>query len=80
MVENSWGDSALSIATRVGDEAIANYLADCGASLPNNIAGRRASVSASRKGLHTLVRRLTADYQTVAEQGSSVNVQDLMVF
>ena len=67
--ENSWGDSALSIATRNGDEAIASYLADRGAKLPNNVAGRRASVSAGKRGLQTLVRRLTADYQAVAQVG-----------
>ncbi len=67
--ENSWGDSALSIATRNGDESIANYLADCGAKLPNNVAGRRASVSAGKRGLQTLVRRLTAHYQAVAQVG-----------
>lgn len=64
-----WGDSALSLATRNGQEAIANYLADAGSTLPNSIAGGRASVVASRKGLAQLVRRLTADYVPVARMG-----------
>ncbi|KAL4795116.1 kinase-like domain-containing protein [Aspergillus venezuelensis] len=64
--ETSWGDSALSIATRNGQEGIAYYLADKVAILPQNPAGRRASVTASRRGFGQLVRRLTADYDAVA--------------
>ncbi|PQE10633.1 serine threonine- kinase chk2 protein [Rutstroemia sp. NJR-2017a WRK4] len=64
--ETVWGDSALSIAARNGQEAIATFLADHGAILPHNPAGRRASVVASRKGFQQLVRRLTVDYEAVA--------------
>ncbi|RFU72749.1 serine threonine- kinase chk2 [Trichoderma arundinaceum] len=67
-VETVWGDSALSMATRNGQEAIANYLSDQGAILPRGPAGRRASIIASRKGLHQLVRKLTANYDAVAEK------------
>ena len=67
--KTEWGDTALSIATRNGQEGIANYLADAGATLPNNVAGRRASVVASRKGFAQLVRRLTGDYVPVARRG-----------
>ncbi|KAJ4862854.1 protein kinase domain-containing protein [Trichoderma breve] len=66
--ETVWGDSALSIATRSGQEAIANYLSDQGAILPKGPAGRRASIIASRKGLHQLVRKLTANYDAVADK------------
>lgn len=66
--ETAWGDSALSIATRNGLEAIANFLSDQGAVLPKGPAGRRASIIASRKGLHQLVRKLTANYDTVADR------------
>lgn len=66
--ETVWGDSALSIATRNGLEAIANFLSDQGAVLPKGPAGRRASIIASRKGLHQLVRKLTANYDTVADK------------
>lgn len=66
--ETVWGDSALSIATRNGLEAIANFLSDQGAVLPKGPAGRRASIIASRKGLHQLVRKLTANYDTVADR------------
>lgn len=67
--QTAWGDSSLSIATRRGDQAIAEYLADRGMVLPDTVVGRRASVVASRKGLHELVRRLTLDYRAVAEIG-----------
>ncbi|KAL1635336.1 serine/threonine protein kinase [Neofusicoccum ribis] len=67
--ENSWQDSALSVATRNGQEAIATYLADSGAILPNSRAGRRASVIAVRKGLPQLARRLTNEYAAVARRG-----------
>lgn len=63
-----WGDSALSLATRSGQEAIALYLADQGANLPNSVAGRRTSVVAARKGFATLVRRLTANYGALAAE------------
>lgn len=63
-----WGDSALSLATRNGQEVIALYLADRGAVLPNSVAGRRASVVAARKGLASLVQRLTADYEALANE------------
>ncbi|KAL7791368.1 hypothetical protein V8C37DRAFT_382899 [Trichoderma ceciliae] len=66
--ETVWGDSALSIATRNGQEAIANLLSDRGAILPKGPAGRRASIIASRKGLHQLVRKLTANYDAVADK------------
>jgi hypothetical protein len=66
--ETVWGDSALSIATRNGLEAIADFLSDQGAVLPKGPAGRRASLIASRKGLHQLVRKLTANYDTVADK------------
>ncbi|KAL7939595.1 hypothetical protein V8C35DRAFT_287105 [Trichoderma chlorosporum] len=66
--ETVWGDSALSIATRSGQEAIANFLSDQGAILPKGPAGRRASIIASRKGLHQLVRKLTANYDAVADK------------
>lgn len=62
------GRLALSIATRNGLEAIANFLSDQGAVLPKGPAGRRASIIASRKGLHQLVRKLTANYDTVADR------------
>ncbi|KAM0218304.1 hypothetical protein ACHAQI_001492 [Fusarium lateritium] len=68
MAETVWGDSALSIATRNGQEAIATLLADRGAILPRGPAGRRASTVASRRGFLQLVRRLTADYEAVANQ------------
>jgi hypothetical protein len=64
--ETAWGETALTLALRNGQEAIASFLADQGVSLPRNHAGRRASVAASRKGMRDLVRRLTADYGTVA--------------
>lgn len=66
--ETVWGDSALSIATRNGLEAIANFLSDQGAVLPKGPAGRRASIIASRKGLHQPFRKLTANYDTVADR------------
>ncbi|CAI6340736.1 unnamed protein product [Periconia digitata] len=69
LAKTAWGDSALSIAARNGQENIATYLADRGAILPDSVAGRRASVVAARKGLRTLVRRLTADYTAVAMRG-----------
>jgi hypothetical protein len=68
MAETVWGDSALSIATRNGQETIATLLADRGAILPHGRAGRRASTVASRRGFLQLVRRLTADYEAVANQ------------
>jgi hypothetical protein len=67
--ETAWGDSALSLAAKIGQEDIAIYLADSGAILPNNVAGRRASIIAARKGLRSLVRRLTVDYSAVARRG-----------
>lgn len=69
--ETVWGDSALSIATRNGQEAIATFLADSGAILPRGLAGHRASVVASQKGLHQLIRRLTQlapDYKSVTQR------------
>lgn len=68
MAETVWGDSALSIATRNGQEAIATLLANRGAILPRGSAGRRASTVASRRGFKQLVRRLTADYEAVARK------------
>jgi ankyrin repeat protein len=67
--ETGWGDTALNLATRSGQEDIANYLADAGATLPENAVGRRASVVATQKGLHQLVRRLTINYAAVAHGG-----------
>lgn len=64
--ETEWGDSALSMATRSGQEEIANLLADHGAILRRGTAGRRASLVAARRGYDKLVRRLTADYDAVA--------------
>ncbi len=64
--ETLWGESALSMALRNGQEAIATFLTNEGAVLPRNSAGRRASVIASRKGLRELARRLTANYEVVA--------------
>lgn len=64
-----WGDSALSLATLNCQEAIASYLSESGAVLPLNAAGRRASVIASRKGLQTLVRRLTTGYKALLDIG-----------
>lgn len=66
--ETVWGDSALSIATRNGPETIATFLADSGAILPRGPAGRRASIAASRRGLQRLVRRLTMDYDGIANR------------
>ncbi|CEJ85702.1 hypothetical protein VHEMI03855 [[Torrubiella] hemipterigena] len=66
--ETSWGDSALTIAARNGLEEITNFLADKGAILPQGPAGRRASRAAPRRGYHQLVRRLTADYNRLAQQ------------
>ncbi|GIC93115.1 NACHT and Ankyrin domain protein [Aspergillus udagawae] len=66
MVETEWGDSALSMAVRSGQEAIAAFLADHGALLPRGVTGRRASIIASRRGLQRLVRRLTVAYEAVA--------------
>lgn len=66
--ETVWGDSALSIAARNGQEAIATLLADSGAVLPHGPAGRRASIAASRRGLQQLVRRLTVDYDQIANR------------
>ncbi|KAF4978531.1 hypothetical protein FZEAL_5103 [Fusarium zealandicum] len=66
--ETVWGDSALSLATRSGQEAIATFLADRGAVLPRNAAGRRASTVASRRGFSVLVKRLTANYEPVANR------------
>ncbi|RYP44151.1 hypothetical protein DL768_009360 [Monosporascus sp. mg162] len=68
LAESAWGDSALSIATRHGHVEIATFLADNGAILPKGQAGRRASIVASRRGYHQLVRRLTADYEAIAER------------
>ena len=65
-IETAWGETALTLALRNGQEAIASFLTDQGVSLPRNPAARRASVAASRKGMRDLVRRLTADYGTVA--------------
>ncbi|KAJ0413510.1 hypothetical protein BJY00DRAFT_319712 [Aspergillus carlsbadensis] len=66
--ETVWGDSALSMALRSGQEAIAALLADSGAIMPRGLAGRRAFVLGSRKGLQHLVRRLTVDYEAVAHK------------
>ncbi|KAJ5424569.1 hypothetical protein N7445_010542 [Penicillium cf. griseofulvum] len=66
MAVTEWGDSAMSMAVRSGQEAIAVFLADHGAVLPHGVAGRRASVIASRRGLQRLARRLTVDYEAVA--------------
>lgn len=66
MTETKWGDSALSMAVRSGQETIAALLADHGAVLPSGVAGRRATVVGSRKGLQRLVRRLTLDYEAIA--------------
>ncbi|KAF7554132.1 hypothetical protein G7Z17_g3134 [Cylindrodendrum hubeiense] len=81
MAETVWGDSALSIATRSGQEAIATLLADSGAILPRGLAGHRASVVASQKGLHQLVRRLTSlapDYESVAQRPLERQVSRMM--
>lgn len=67
--KTSRGDTALSIAVRNGQEAAANILADSGAVLPAGAVGRRAAVSASKRGLNQLVRRLTAHYEPVATRG-----------
>ncbi|KAK2006265.1 Pkinase-domain-containing protein [Colletotrichum eremochloae] len=71
--ETKWGESALSLATLSGQEPIASLLADAGAILKLNKAGRRASVQANRKGLQALVKRLTTfrdpDYASVADAG-----------
>ncbi|KAH1401028.1 hypothetical protein KXW39_003916 [Aspergillus fumigatus] len=66
LVETEWGDSAVSMALRSGQEAIATFLADHGALLPRGQAGRRASIIASRRGLQRLVRRLTVYYEAIA--------------
>lgn len=66
--ETAWGDSALSIAARSSMESIATFLADSGAILPHGPAGRRASIAASRRGLQRLVRRLTIDYDKIANK------------
>ncbi|KAL2168041.1 hypothetical protein VTG60DRAFT_517 [Thermothelomyces hinnuleus] len=67
-VQTPWGETALTIALYNGQEAIASYLIDQGAVLPRNHAGRRASLAASRKGMLQVIRRLEADYRTVAER------------
>ncbi|KAL4971085.1 NACHT and Ankyrin domain protein [Aspergillus stella-maris] len=64
--DTSWGDTALSITTRNDQEAIAYYLDNKREVLPQNPAGRRASVTASRRNFGQLVRRLTADNDAVA--------------
>ncbi|KDN71041.1 putative ankyrin [Colletotrichum sublineola] len=67
------GESALSLATLSGQEPIASLLADVGAVLKLNKAGRRASIQVNRKGLQALVKRLTTfrdpDYTSVADTG-----------
>lgn len=82
--QTSWGDTALTIAAQSGQEEIATYLADIGAVLPANAAGRRASTIASRRGLDQLVRRLTGDYQAVAKlplqrQTTRLNIVSLSI-
>ncbi|RYP90059.1 hypothetical protein DL770_003839 [Monosporascus sp. CRB-9-2] len=77
--ESAWGDSALSIATRHGQVEIATFLADNGAILPKGQAGRRASIVASCRGYHQLVRRLTADYEAIAERPLQRQSSVLMV-
>lgn len=67
MSETRWGDTALSMAVRSKQESIAAFLADHGAVLPRGVAGRRAFVIASQAGLQQLVRRLTINYEAVAE-------------
>lgn len=42
------------------------YLFNQGAALPRGAAGRRATLVATRKGLHQLVRQLTVNYDAVA--------------
>ncbi|KUL89847.1 hypothetical protein ZTR_02907 [Talaromyces verruculosus] len=67
MSETRWGDTALIMAVRSKQESIAAFLADHGAVLPRGVAGRRAFVIASQAGLQQLVRRLTINYEAVAE-------------
>ncbi|KAH6623387.1 hypothetical protein F5144DRAFT_359637 [Chaetomium tenue] len=67
-VETPWGETALTLALTNGQKAIAKFLADQGIPLPQNPAGRRASRTASRKGMFDLVQGLTADYGTVAAE------------
>ncbi|EAQ83576.1 hypothetical protein CHGG_09980 [Chaetomium globosum CBS 148.51] len=67
-VETPWGETALTLALTNGQKAIAKFLADQGIPLPRNPAGRRASRTASRKGMFDLIQRLTADYGTVAAE------------
>lgn len=64
--ETLWGVTALTVALSNCQEPIATLLADHGAVLPRNSAGRRASMIASRKGNHQLASRFAADYETVA--------------
>ncbi|KAF6820669.1 ankyrin [Colletotrichum plurivorum] len=70
--ETSWGETALSLAAVSGQEAIAGLLIDAGAMLPRNLAGRRATLQASNRGLSTLASRLASfnvDYGAVADVG-----------
>ena len=66
MTETDWGDAALSMAVRSGQESIIELLADHGAVLPRGVAGRRAFIIASQRGLQHAVRRLTVNYEGVA--------------
>lgn len=70
--QTSWGETALSLASIIGREAIANLLIDAGAILPLNRASRRATLQAAKRGLTTLASRLTSfggDYDTVVDTG-----------
>lgn len=70
--QTSWGETALSLASATGREAIANLLIDAGAILPLNRASRRATRQAAKKGLATLASRLASfggDYDAVVDTG-----------
>ncbi|RHZ69155.1 hypothetical protein CDV55_103316 [Aspergillus turcosus] len=85
MVETEWGDSALNMAARSGQEAIATFLADHGALLPRGVAvaGRPLQRQSSRimSGLPEILeipRERPSDSKTEAQEGDEVSFAELM--
>ncbi|KAJ6099059.1 hypothetical protein N7467_000594 [Penicillium canescens] len=66
MAETVWGDSALSMAVRSSQGAIANFLVDHGAILPCGTVRRSAFTPASCRGSNKLVEHFTVDYEAIA--------------
>jgi hypothetical protein len=81
--EGPQGQSAISLALTREHLDVVTFLVDEGGSVPRNVFGRMALSKASDLGLHDLVQRLTASYETRAEepvqQGTPVAVKGLQL-